>query len=482
MTATPTRPERPSGRLVAAGRSFMERFSLDRSSLVGRLVFLAAAWSLAVLVVAGVALSLFFSRAEIDRFDSGLSVTVDGLLAGASVEGGLITAPVSDDPRAGRAYSGAYWEIVTGEPAGPSQMVRSRSLWDHALALPPGGLAALGKSPGDVIYYDSVGPLGQPLRVAAMQGRLADIAAPVIYMAAEDRSPVNRAVRTFDTTIAVALLLLGGGLIAAVVVQVRVGLRPLFALRREVAAVRTGGADRIGGVYPRELAPLAAEINDLMTHTQEVVERQRTHVGNLAHALKTPLSVLLAEAARPSAGLADVVARQAQIMGQQVDHHLRRARAAARNQGHGERTAVAPALEDLSRTLGKIFDGRIAGVDWECPEDLIFLGERQDLLEIAGNVLENACKWSAGRVRAEAEAAGPGRLRLTVEDDGPGLPADQRQAVLARGARLDEQTPGSGLGLAIVNELVRAYGGSLTLDASPLGGLKVIAVLPRAEG
>jgi signal transduction histidine kinase len=359
--------------------------------------------------------------------------------------------------------------------------VRSRSLWDEAITVPPETLNALARSPGENVPFEVVGPRNQPLRVVAMQGRLPDIAAPVIFMAGEDRTSMNRDIRTFDATIAVALLLLGAGLIAAVIVQVRVGLQPLFALRREVAAVRTGEAERILGDYPTELEPLSRELNALMTHTQEVVDRQRTHVGHLAHALKTPLSVLLTEAQQQPGPLAEVVARQAQTMGQHVDHHLRRARAAARAQGQGERTPVAPVLEDLSRTLEKIFRDKVSSVAWECPEELCFIGERQDLLEIAGNVMENACKWCRGRVRVEAEAADSRSLRLTVEDDGPGLPADQRATVLKRGARLDEQTPGSGLGLSIVDELARAYGGSVTLGASTLGGLKVTLLLPGSE-
>jgi signal transduction histidine kinase len=210
-----------------------------------------------------------------------------------------------------------------------------------------------------------------------------------------------------------------------------------------------------------------------------VVERQRTHVGNLAHALKTPLSVMLSEAeARPTDPLAAVVVRQAQTMREQVDHHLRRARAAARAQGSGERTEVAPVLDELARTLERIFTGEI---DWAADDGLSFRGERQDLLEIAGNVMENACKWRRRRVRVQAAPAGPGLLRLTVEDDGPGLPPEVRADVLRRGARLDESAPGSGLGLSIVDELAKAYGGSVVLGESALGGLKVDIFLPQAE-
>jgi len=456
--------------------------TLTRPSLVRRLVALAAVWSLSVLAAGGVALTLFFSQSSTSRFDNELSVEVDGLLTGTSVDAGHIVAPVSDDPRASRVYSGDYWQIAVPNGSSLRAVARSRSLWDAVLSPPPGGSARLAAAQGKTLFYDSPGPSNQSLRVAALQGRLPELTTPVVFMIAEDRSALDQDVRTFVTTIAIALVLLAAGLIAAVIVQVRVGLLPLFALRREVAAVRTGRTDRVSGNYPLELEPLASELNALMSHNLEVIERQRTHVGNLAHALKTPLSVLMTEAAQRPGPLADVVRRQAEVMRTNVDHHLRRARAAARAQGQGERTPVAPVLEELARTLEKIFRGKVSSIDWRCPDDLAFLGERQDLLEIVGNLTENACKWCTSRVRIVAAGRDARTWTLNVEDDGPGLAADQRQEALIRGARLDESAPGSGLGLSIVDELVRAYGGEMTLARSPMGGLKLELILPRAEG
>jgi len=176
-----------------------------------------------------------------------------------------------------------------------------------------------------------------------------------------------------------------------------------------------------------------------------------------------------------------VVRRQADVMREQVDHHLRRARASARQQGGGERTVVAPLLEELALTLERIFRDKGVEVDWRCPDDLCFHGERQDLLELAGNVMENACKWCRGRVRVVAQATSAAALSIAVEDDGPGLAAEDRAEVLQRGARLDETAPGSGLGLSIVDELARAYGGEVTLADSSLGGLRVMLILPRVD-
>jgi signal transduction histidine kinase len=453
-----------------------------RGSLARRLIWLALGWSAAVLIAAGVALSLFFHQAALSRFDQSLADTADGLYAGATVEDGQVIAPPLTDARALRAYSGKYWQIA--EPGADGKLhylARSRSLWDSSLAAPADAVERLSRMPGEPIHYDVRGPADEPLRALAMMTQLPGRSTPVVFMAAEDRRPIDRDVRRFALVTVGTLVLLALGLAAAIVLQVRVGLGPLFAMGREIATVRRGKAQRLSRAYPAELAPLAAELNALLDHNQEVVERQRTHVGNLAHALKTPLSVMLAESEREPGPLSEVVSRQAQAMRDHVEHHLRRARAAARRPGLGERTPVAEVLDELSRTLDRIFTGKLR-IDWDAPDELEFAGERQDLLEMAGNVLENACKWSRSRVRATAEEGpDPRRFRLTVEDDGPGLPPEMRAAVIKRGERLDENAPGSGLGLSIVDELARAYGGGLTLSESSLGGLKIVLDLPRAE-
>ncbi|MFC3079881.1 sensor histidine kinase [Phenylobacterium terrae] len=457
--------------------------ALRRPSLARRLVLLAAGWSLAGLLVSALVLAMLFQQAALRTLDAGLLERIDNLVSGTTIgPQGEVLAPALTDERALRAYSGRYWQLAEPTPEGRwSTLVRSRSLWDSELRAPADLVARLQAKPGEPVSYDTRDPLGVPLRAMASQATLPGRELPVIFMTAEDRSPIDREVRSFAVATAGFFLLLALTMAVAVVVQVRVGLRPLFTLRREIAAVRRGKAERLAGTYPVELKPLADELNALMAHNQEVVERQRTHVGNLAHALKTPLSVMLTESAQRPGPLAEVVSRQAEAMRQQVDHHLRRARAAARTQGSGERTSVASVLDELARTLGRIHEDKGIDIDWDADEDLFFLGERQDLLELAGNAMENACKWGRSRVRVRAEPTTAERLRLTVEDDGPGLPPDRREQVTRRGTRLDESAPGSGLGLSIMEELARAYGGSLTLSDAALGGLKVELVLPRAE-
>uniref|UniRef100_UPI0025DAE6BA sensor histidine kinase n=1 Tax=uncultured Caulobacter sp. TaxID=158749 RepID=UPI0025DAE6BA len=376
---------------------------LRRRSLVRRLVLFAGGWTLLVVLVAGVFLTAQFRDAAIRRFDQSLAVLTDDLYAGSTVEDGQLRAPVLTDIRATRAYSGRYWVILKKQPDGAMRpIVRSRSLFDSDLILSSTQIGHLNSEPGKTHFFEMHGPQEKPLRAAAILARLPGYANPVVFLAAEDRSPIDADADRFAGATAIALLILGVGLLLAVVVQVRFGLQPLFRLRREVASVRRGKAERLADDYPEELEPLSRELNALLAHNQEVVERQRTHVGNLAHALKTPLSVMLTEASQQPGQLAEVVERQAQTMREQVDHHLRRARAAARSQTSGERTPVEPILDELAVTLERIFQDKANGagveIDWRCPEDLCFQGEKQDLMELAGNVMENAGKWCRGKI------------------------------------------------------------------------------------
>jgi len=458
---------------------------MTRGSLVGRLIWLAAGWSLALLILTGVGLSVVFYKSAQTEFDQSLSEDIDTLFSGSSVTPqGQLYAPAITDARSERAYSGKYWELAEfGDDgrlhvAGPEGDQRSRSLFDQDIAYPPDLSRRVAAAHGRLVFYETTGPLQQRLRVAVRETRIKNYPKPVIFMVAQDHGHIDQDLRGFAVIAAAALFVLGAGLIAAVFVQVRVGLDPLFGMGREIAAVREGERSRLSENHPSELEPLAHELNALLDHNQEVVERQRTHVGNLAHALKTPISVMLAEARSTPGPLADVVERQAAAMQGQVEYHLRRARAAARSAATGERTSVAEVLDDLARMLERVFpDGE---VDWDADDALFFLGERQDLQEMAGNLMENACKWRRRRVTVRAALIEPGRVRLTVEDDGPGLPAEARDVALKRGQRLDENTPGSGLGLSIVSELAMAYGGALTLGDSRLGGLRVDLDLPGA--
>jgi signal transduction histidine kinase len=276
------------------------------------------------------------------------------------------------------------------------------------------------------------------------------------------------------------MIILALGQAIAIFMQVRLGLRPVFDLRGQVVDVREGRASKVEGDYPKEIKPLADELNSLITHNKTVVDYAQTHVSNLAHALKTPLAVLRNETGGKKSSLAEIVDRQSEIMSNQVDHHLRRARAAARGQAIGARSPVAETLSSLVRTVKRIYLEKDLDIQLQVDDGFVFRGEKRDLEEMTGNLLDNACKWTKGKINIAVDAPEEleARIRLIFDDDGPGLTEDQYKEVLKRGARLDEATPGSGFGLSIVNDLAKAYNGSLELDKSPLGGLRTILIIP----
>nr|WP_221212267.1 sensor histidine kinase [Brevundimonas lenta] len=456
-----------------------------------RLIWLASAWIIVALVVTGWALTTQYQETALRRLGNVLADTIDEVVIAtdAGAPGGVTVAEIKD-ARTLRPLSGKYWAVAEPSADGSLRvLVRSPSLAGESLTIPHDLPERLNEAFGETISYNDLdglrpngeGPLGRPLRVAASMKHLPGRTEPLVFLAGLDRSNIDADTRQFATFTWTALLVLGVGLVIAVFLQVQIGLRPLYSLRNEIADVRKGRAARIAHIYPVEIQPLAEQVNRLLDHNQETVERQRTHVGNLAHALKTPLSVMLAEAGTQKGVLPDMVRKQTEVMKAQVDHHLRRARAAARAQLLGERTPIAEVLDEMAVMLERVFETKGVEIDWRAPDELGFRGERQDLQEILGNLMENACKWAKRRVRISAGATGLGQMVVVVEDDGPGLPEEQREAALQRGMRMDETTPGSGLGLSIVVELVRAYGGKITLADSDMGGLRVLLELPTAE-
>ncbi|HLT02911.1 MAG TPA: sensor histidine kinase, partial [Geminicoccaceae bacterium] len=419
---------------------------MRRNSLAFRLVASAAVWCALWLSAGGYALSALFGTTVERSFDARLGVLLEGLVAGSELdaEGRLELRLQLGEPRFEQPLSGWYWQIEEGGRV----LRRSPSLWDAVLpvALPPGQRLAA---------HDVAGPEGQPLRLLVRAITLPGGDAPLLYAVAGDRREIQADRQSFNRLLSIALAVLFVGVIGAVLVQVRFGLEPLRRIGRALGAIRAGASTRLEGDFPAEIEPLARELNALLDHNEALVERARTHVGNLAHGLKTPLSVLTNEARRSQGPLAELVGRQVALMRRQVDHHLARARAIATGSILGARTDVLPVLRDLQRTLERIYADQAVLIDVACPPDLAFRGARQDLEEMLGNLLDNACKWAAGKVTVRAEGAPGQELRIAIEDDGPGLPAARRAEVLARGRRLDEQVPGTGLGLAIVADLAQ---------------------------
>ena len=452
------------------------------SSLATRLFLSATAWLVVILAITGFILSSVYRDATERAFDRRLNLYLRTLIAEVATP----DEPADHQFQLGEPLfelplSGWYWQILrTDVEKGETRA--SRSLWDKKLPkLEDQGfeLTAAGIRIG---YVD--GPEGQTLR---MVERPVDLGSDGKFLVgvAGDASEIFDETRSFDYYLGGTFTALGIVLLLTTVFQVRFGLAPLKRISEAIADIRSGRAERLEGRFPVEIAPLARETNALIDANREIVERARTHVGNLAHAVKTPLSVIFNEASTHAADpFAAKVLEQAEVMRDQVAHHLERARIAARVTIVATVTEVAPVIEALRRTMEKIHRDRGITIELKADPSAKFRGERQDLEEMAGNLVDNACKWAASQVFIEVLAeppaepgAGP-RLRILVDDDGRGLSAAERAQVSRRGQRLDESKPGSGLGLSIVTDLAGLYGGRLSLRDAPIGGLRAELELP----
>ena len=452
------------------------------SSLSSRLILSSLVVSVVLLVATDLLLASLFTAALERNFDQRLRSVLDGLLANIEVtaEGSPRLSSAIVDPRFGLPLSGWYWQVVPVDAAQGTADLASNSLLEQRLTVPP---EFAGKVGVQAFYLTDT--LGVTLRAIAQVFTLPGSTRQYSVLVAGNYDELSAEVQSFNRALISSLVLLALGLALAVFVQVRFGLRPLRAMQAKLLAIRQGEVTELKGEYPAELRPVADELNLLIQSNAEIVERARTQVGNLAHALKTPLSVLTNEAAGQETPLAAKVTEQTGLMRDQVSLYLDRARRAARAQGLGAVTEVKPVLEALARTLERINRDKAVTVTVDCAEALKFRGERQDLEEMVGNLMDNACKWAAARVTVSARpapsAAGRSLLVIAVEDDGPGLPPELRSQALKRGQRLDETKPGSGLGLAIVRETAAMYNGDVRLDEASLGGLRASLTLGSAS-
>lgn len=443
---------------------------MSRGSLRARLIGGTALGLVVALGVGGLALSAAFRRSVEAAFDARLASLQLAVIAAldAPPDGPVRLARNVPNPDFDRVYSGWYWQVVDGDVR-----LVSRSLWDATLpALPDSGGA------GDAVQTLD-GPRGQRLRVVSRTLRWPTRATPVTVSVAGPEDAVADEVARFNSLLVVALLALAATLLATLAVQVGYGLRPLRRLAAELDAIRAGRQARLDGDVPREIAPLVETMNAVLEQDARRLERARALAGNLAHGLKTPLAVLGAEAARPLPDR-ERLAAQVQRIAAVVDHHLARAAAAGTQAAIAARTPVEPVVRELGALLERMHAARGVTVTVEAaPEPVAFAGERQDLEEMLGNLMDNACKWARARVVVHVARRGA-ELAIAVEDDGPGLPETATEAVVQRGVRLDPDAPGSGLGLAITADLAQLYGGTLSLEGAPLGGLRATLRLPAA--
>lgn len=452
-------------------------------SLARRLFLSATAVSVVVLLVIGVVLSSLYRSAVERAFDRRISVYLRNIVAeiANNPKTPTIEPETLGEPLFFIPASGWYWQIT--RQSEPQERKASRSSPEEGFPT----LESLNvvQSYGGLRQAYLPGPDGQRLRAVERFLDLGEDGKFLLFVAG-DSFEIDDEVSDFNDALLLTFAFIGLAFAATVWFQIRFGLRPLKRVSESLAQIRSGEIERLQGDFPKEVAPLAGEVNALLDSNREIVDRARTHVGNLAHALKTPLSVLVNETNNVKGPVAEKIREQLGIMRDQVQRHLERARIAARVAVVSTTVEVAPVIEMLVRTMEKIHRDRGIELQSKLNSETLFRGEQQDLEEMVGNLVDNACKWAASRVDIEMfvlsspQSGRPGMFRIQVDDDGPGLAPAEREEVLHRGRRLDESKPGTGLGLSIVLELAKLYNGTLQLGASPLGGLRAELVLPAA--
>ncbi|GLR48075.1 sensor histidine kinase [Sphingomonas astaxanthinifaciens DSM 22298] len=446
-------------------------------SLTRRMIVVAMVWISILLFAGGFALDRVLTASLVRNFDEQLTLVLRSMIGASEVypNGELVFSRPPADQRFIEAYSGSYFQI--SPLPGPDGKVPnvadfpSRSLWDRRLSI-------------DTVHdhsqtqtYDSYQFPGEPLRIVERDVIFPGSPVKWRFQVAQSRENLDAQLNELRNTLVWAFVALGLGLTVLAALQTVYGLWPLRRVRSEVAAIRSGAKTRVSDDFPVELQPLTEEINQLLAHNEEQAEEARRHAGNLAHALKTPLTVITNAATARSEDLADTVCREATTMRRQVDHHLARARAIGRRASAQARASVWESLDAVQRAVSRMHEG--VTIDIAGDRAAMARVERQDLDEMLGNLVENAAKYGSGRVFVTVEKSAP-FVDILVEDDGPGIPEALRTELFTRGKRLDTTgKPGTGLGLAIVRDVAEIYGGRITLEESEdLGGLLAKLSLP----
>jgi signal transduction histidine kinase len=445
-------------------------------SIIRRMIGISALWILLLLGVGGFALDRILNSAITHNFDDQLDYVLTALIASAEIgpNGEIHLSRLPANQRFLEPNSGLYFQISpiqTGSARPRSDLeFPSYSLWDRRLQV------HTEHRDSEAHYYDSDEFPDETLRIVERDVQLPDSPLRWRFQLAESRDSLNAEISVLRQTLVRSFAALGLGLIVLAFLQALYGLWPLRRIRRAIAAIRSGSKSRIEEKLPAEIAPLTAELNALLEHNEIQAEEARRHAGNLAHALKTPLTVITNAATARAPDLADTVCREATTMRRQVDHHLARARAIGRRASAQARSDVWPSLEAVERAVSRLYEH--VTVDLAGDKGAAARVERQDLDEMLGNLIENAAKYGGGRVFVTVKKT-PDCVEIEVEDDGRGIPADERDGIFDRGARLDTDKPGTGLGLAIVRDVAQIYGGSIRLEESEdLGGLLARLKLP----
>ncbi|TPJ55280.1 GHKL domain-containing protein [Mesorhizobium sp. B2-6-4] len=446
-------------------------------SLTFRVIAFSTVWAILTLIVIFTLITTLYRQASERGFDSLLSAHLFNLIGsiGISDTGALTGAPDLGDLRFSEPNSGWYWSV---EPAseGVHGNLHSSSM---TRTIPSPDVADVPFNANFQRSYAAQGIDGEELVVFESEFVLDAKNRAARFRVMGNKTELEQEIATFQRRLLTYLSLFGVGMIAINAIAILLGLQPLRRVRDALAMVREGTAQRLDGQFPAEIEPLANETNALIENNRRIVERSRTQVGNLAHSLKTPLAVLLNEGRALGGAKGQLIAEQAASMQKQVDHYLQRARVAAQRDSVVYRTPIAPLVQRMVRVLQKLNPQTNLSLSLP-PIEIVFAGEREDLEELLGNLLENAMKWAKSAVSVSVVPVGDkddNMFEIAIEDNGPGIPEEKAREALKRGRRLDETKPGTGLGLAIVADLVNEYGGILLLERSGMGGLKAVVRL-----
>ena len=435
------------------------------------MIGIAAAWIVILLFGGGFALDRVLNDAVTRNFDNQLEYVLTAMIASAEIgpDGEVFLNRPLGDQRFLEPNSGLYWQISgKGHDDFPS-----RSLWDRTLE------SNISHDDRETHIYDSNQFPDEPLRVLERTIILPDSDTKWLFQVAQSRDGLDAQIANIRSILVNSFLILALGLIGMAALQTLYGLWPLRKIRIAIAAMRTGQQRRVVEPMPNEVTPMVDELNALLDHNEKQAEEARRHAGNLAHALKTPLTVIMNSATAKADDLADTVIREAGVMRRQVDHHLARARAVGRRGHAHSRAKVWQSLQAVERAVARLYPH--VRIDIDGDKDAVASVERQDLDEMIGNLVENAAKYGGGSVFITVDGD-KDFVELQIEDDGRGIPEKERQRIFDRGARLDSGKPGTGLGLAIVRDVAEIYDGSVSLEESEdLGGLLVRLRLPKSE-
>jgi len=439
--------------------------------LTKRIITISVFWIVIALVFTAVLMGRFYREHIEEHYDAHVATHVEELVVAVETDpdGNVRLSRKPTDPRFYRPDSGWYWEILGGNRL----LVKSSSLGDQQLDL--SGMTLDEGQDVQSVY----GPGQQKLRAHVVHVSYPHEPGSLIFVATAPEMQIKDDVHEFYTHIMASFLVLGIGLSVAVVMQVMVALKPLKAIRSAISDIRAGKTERLPQEFPSDVQPLVDELNFLLDHNETLLKRARNQLGDLAHSVKNPLSVIRNEARSMSSKQGQLILDQSHVMASNIDHYLSRARIYGKQDAIGYRTSVKSVIDDLSFAVEHIHKERGIEIEMLNLDNKWFRGEAQDLEEMVGNLIDNACKWAKTRVVVKC-TSDHNQLALIIEDDGPGIAEGELKTITQRGRKLDESSPGHGQGLGIAEDIAVLYGGGLKLSKSEMGGLRAELDLPAA--